>query len=207
MNIPDIRLRSSFLLNDAVIPLLLPGLRESGHEKAADSRFINSKVDAYNEVWKPYETQILTAMCEILGIEFRQNIIDAYVLPFHNSFSDPMVISTKYDSDRFVEIFTHELSHRLLTDNKKLSDGRDDVLLKMWSGLFGDEHSIVTLIHIPVHAMLEYIFTDILDEPLRLERDIKMNQNYSDYALAWSYVKENNYQKILSDLRTMYISL
>lgn len=158
MNLPEVRIRSSFLLNDAVIPLLLPGLKKSGNERAADSEFINEKVDQYKDAWQPYETRILTAMCEVLGLEFKQNTIDAYVLPLHYSFSNPMVISTKYTPDRFIEIFTHEITHRLLTDNNVLTVGTDDRLLRSWKKIFGETHSFGTRVHIPVHAILEYIF-------------------------------------------------
>src|SRR5690554_5244494 len=97
MNIPEVRIRSSFLLNDAVIPLLLPGLKETGDEIAATDKFINETVELYNSSWTPYEKKILSGMCEILDLEFKQNTIDAYVVPFGYSFSDPMVISTRYD--------------------------------------------------------------------------------------------------------------
>lgn len=207
MKLPEVRIRSSFLLNGAVIPLLLPGLIKSGHEHAADSEFINEKVDKYRSAWQLYEVRILTAMCEALGLEFKQNTIDVYVLPFHNSFSDPMVISTKYTADRFIEVFTHEITHRLLTDNNILTAGPDRKLLKSWKKLFGETHSFVTLVHIPVHAVLEYIFRDVLNEPERLERDIELNSRYNDYALAWDYVQEHGYENIIKQLREDYRNL
>lgn len=154
MNIPEVRIRASFLLNGAVIPLLLPGLKETGDEIAATDEYISETVDRYNKSWSRYETKILTAMCEVLDLEFKQNIIDAYVAPFGNSFSDPMVISTKYKSERFIEVFTHEVAHRLLTDNSKMTSSLDRKILKTWKELFGEDHAWNTLVHIPVHALL-----------------------------------------------------
>lgn len=206
MNMPEIRIRSSYLLNNALLPLLLPGLKESGHETAADRGFIYKTADEYSLAWAPYETQIITAMCEMLGIEFKQNIIDAYVLPMNYSFSDPMIISTKYEPDRFIEILTHELIHRLLTDNTSSLDTKNGQLLKIWKELFGEEHSTITLVHIPVHAVLEYIFRDTLKEQKRLERDIESCQKHEDYTLAWGYVQSHGYKKIIDSLRSSYVA-
>lgn len=204
MNSPEIRIRASFLLNEAVIPLLLPRLKEAGNEIIATDKYINETVERYISSWAPYEEKILTEMCRILNLEFRQNIIDTYIAPFGNSFSDPMVISTKYSNDRFVDIFTHELAHRLLTDNTKVTSYLDGKILKKWKGLFGEDHAQNTLVHIPVHALLEFIFTDVLDEPERLVRDTKLCEKYQPYADAWKYVKVNGYKNILNQLRDSY---
>ena len=204
MQIPEVRIRASFLLNGAVVPLLLPGLKEAGNEIAATDEFIQEKVEIFNKSWAKYEEKILTAMCEVLGIEFKQNIIDAYVAPFGNSFSDPMVISTKYSGDRFIEVFTHEIAHRLLTDNTKITGSPSRKILKTWKNLFGEEHAWNTLVHIPVHAVLEYIFIDVLNEPERLERDIELCKKYPPYDDAWKYVKEQGYRSILEKLKLSY---
>lgn len=204
MNIPEVRIRASFLLNGAVIPLLLPGLKETGSEIAATDEYISQTVERYNKSWSRYETKILTAMCEVLDLEFKQNIIDAYVAPFGNSFSDPMVISTKYKTERFIEVFTHEVAHRLLTDNSKITSSLDKKILNTWRELFGEEHTWNTLVHIPVHALLEYIFIDVLDEPERLERDIELCKQYPPYADAWTYVQSEGYRNILNKLRDSY---
>jgi len=204
MNLPEVRIRASFLLNGAVIPLLLPGLKETGNEKAATDEYINETVDLYRSSWAPYEEKILNGMCEVLDLEFKQNTIDAYIAPFGNSFSDPMVISTKYSGDRFIEVFTHEIAHRLLTDNTKITASVDRKILKTWKELFGDDHAWNTLVHIPVHAILEYIFIDILNEPERLERDIQFCEKYPPYADAWKYVKQEGYKNILKKLQESY---
>lgn len=203
MNYPKIRIKNSFLLNGQVIPLLQPELNQTGREEEAHDDVINQKVRDYTDAWREYEQRIIPAMCKVLDIEFNQNIIDVYVAPFRNSFSDPMVISTKYPADRAVDVLTHELTHRLLTDNNKLpmKDGRK--LSEHWKELFG-EHPFKVQTHIPVHAMLEYIFTDILNEPLRLERDIAFCSNFEPYAKAWEYVKETGYMAILERLRVSY---
>lgn len=59
----------------------------------------------------------MAGMCELLGMEFRQNTIDIYAAPFYTSFSFPVFIATKYAPDRAVEVITRELVHVLLYDN------------------------------------------------------------------------------------------
>lgn len=204
MTLPEIRIRTSFLLNDAVIPLLLPGLKETGNERAATKEFIDETVELYKSSWAPYEKKILEGMCEVLDLEFKQNTIDAYVLPFGHSFSNPMVISTKYSGDQFIEVFTHEIIHRLLTDNTKIAEKPDLDLIKTWKKLFGDKHAWNTLVHIPVHATLEYIYIDVLKEPKRLENDIKFYKQYPTYADTWKYVKQKGYKDIIGKIRESY---
>lgn len=116
-----------------------------------------------------------------------------------------MVISTKYSGDRFVDVFTHELSHRLLTDNDKYQiETARRKLGGAWAELFGKEHSFKTLVHIPVHALLEYIFVDVLDEPQRLERDKEYLKKHADYDDAWKYVAQAGYKNIIDKLAVLY---
>lgn len=101
-------------------------------------------------------------------------------------------------------MFTHEVAHRLLTDNSKMTSSLDRKILKTWKELFGEDHAWNTLVHIPVHALLEYIFVDVLDEPERLERDIELCKQHPPYADAWTYVQSEGYQNILKKLRDSY---
>lgn len=188
------------------MPLLLPTLKEAGVEHAANKDFLVNKAMEYTDAWSEKGEVILMAMCDILNLEFNQNIIDAYVLPFSNSFSDPMIISTKYTPNRFIEVFTHELTHRLLTDNTKLGTVGDKKLLPHWEQLFGNEYSFVALVHIPVHALIKYIFLDVLHEPERLEHDIELCKKSPDYTLAWEYVQAHDYKDIITKLKEQYDS-
>ena len=74
-------------------------------------------LDEYEKAWRPYEENLIKGMCDLLNMEFRQNIIDIYAAPFYTSFSFPMFIATKYEPDRAVEVIAHELLHVLLYDN------------------------------------------------------------------------------------------
>lgn len=204
MNYPTIRIKSSFLLNGKVIPLLQAELRETGRTEEAEDEFINKKVKEYNQAWSEYEDKVIPAICQLLDLEFKQNIIDIYIAPFSNSISDPMVISTKYTTERFIDTIIHEIIHRLLTDNTKMPLKNNERLLSHWKPLFGEEYNFVTLVHIPVHAVLKYIFIDVLNEPSRFERDVETTKKYEAYKLAWSHVNDNDYKQIIEQVKAIY---
>jgi hypothetical protein len=143
-------------------------------------------------------------MLEMLGLTFRQNIIDVYIAPWFNAISDPLVIGVSKSPSEFVDSLTHELLHRLLTDNNEVSG--DVFLIPEWQAMFGEEYSFVATVHIPVHALHKAIYLDVLGEPERLGRDIKSchDNNSVDYVAAWGYVESHDYKKIVCDLAEMY---
>jgi len=199
---PEIRFKSSWLLIGAIRHDIAPAYEKHDELYKLDNEYISKVLDTYEKAWRPYEEKIIHGMCDILGLEFRQNVIDIYAAPFYHAFSDPMVIATKFDPDRAVEVIAHELLHRLLTDNTSV-DWKHN-FTKDRQELFGTEHSFGTLVHIPVHAVLRALFDDKLEEPKRTIRDIAETKNHQDYRLAWDYVQKNGYTKIIRQLRESY---
>jgi hypothetical protein len=203
MNYPDIRFRDSFLLIGAIYkdiePAYMPPNAESDEREKLSREFINAKLDKYEQAWRPYEDKLIQGMCSALNLEFRQNIIDIYAAPFYTSFSFPLFIATKYDPDRAIEVIAHELLHVLLYDNKA---GKLDLFKtgEAWREIFGDVDDEVALIHIPVHAVLQTLFDDVLGEPERTTRDKQMCENYPSYKLAWEYVDKVGYKNIIEQL-------
>jgi hypothetical protein len=112
-----------------------------------------------------------------------------------------MIIGVIYEPDEFIDILTHELIHRLLTDNRTLP--YDLFLIPHWENLFGKNHSFNTLVHIPVHAVHKAVYLDALKDAKRLERDIKRHQKYGnkDYTAAWDYVESRGYEDIIACLK------
>lgn len=201
MTLPEIRIKNSWLFVEALDPWMRPVFEKDGYPEILDAEFLDGKVKEFTEAWRQYEQKILGGMCEALDLEFRQNIIDMYVAPFQQSFSEPMVIASRTPADRAASVIAHEVLHRLLTDNTKVQP--DDLLANDWWDMFGKEHSFVTVVHIPVHALLKHLFLDILNEPELLKRDID-EQESNDYRLAWQYVQENDYKAIIQKLQNSY---
>lgn len=204
MKYPLIRFRDPFLLIDAIYndiqPAYMPPIAKTDERNKLSREFINKKLDTYEKAWQPYDQMLVRGMCQLLNMEFRQNIIDIYAAPFYTSFSFPMFIATKYDPDRAIEVITHELLHVLLYDN---TSQELDLFAKgeEWRQLFEGVEDEVARIHIPVHATLQALCDDILGEPQRTERDKKMCENYQSYKLAWEYVDRVGYKNIIEHVR------
>jgi hypothetical protein len=203
--IPEIRIKDAWLLRENASR----HLHELwGKDKTlADDDWMEKRVADYRKAWKPFEKQILTSMTDLLDLSFRQNIIDVHIAPWFNAFSDPMVIGVMKEPDQFVDILTHELLHRLLTDNTSIP--HETMILVEWQKLFGKEHTFGTLVHIPVHAVHKAIYLDVLNAPERLERDIAGIKKYkaTDYINAWDYVDKHGYLEIIEKLRASYKKL
>jgi hypothetical protein len=203
MNYPEIRFRDPFLLIGAIYndiePAYMPPVAKEDERNKLSREFIGEKLDAYEKAWRPYEDKLIKGMCDILGLEFRQNVIDIYAAPFYHSFSFPMFIATKYEPDRAIEVITHELLHVLFYDN---TSAAIDYAKKEqeWTKLFGPIEDKIALIHIPVHAVCQALFDDVLGEPERTLRDREMCQKWPSYKLAWEYVDKIGYKKIIEQL-------
>ena len=203
--LPTIRIKDAWLLRwNASIPL--NELWGEGEPLRSDEEYTQI-VEAYKKGWRPIEKKVLNGACETLDLDFRQGLIDVYIAPWFNAFSDPMVIGTTQEPDVFIDLLTHELIHKLLTDNTAVPD--DAELFEPWQKLFGDDHTFDALVHIPVHATLQAIYLDVLKEPRRFERDIKRSkENKSDaYTKAWDYVQEKGYKEIIDQLKSSYKEL
>lgn len=207
---PEIRIKDAWLLRQNA-STQLHKLKAKKGEKLADDEEMAKIVDAYNKEWQKYEKKILKGMHDLLGLEYRQNIIDVYIAPWFGAFSDPLVIGVGNSPDEFVDTLTHELLHRLFTDNTSIPY-KTNILMPEWEKMFGKNHTFGTLVHIPVHAVNKAIYLDVLSEPRRLERDINWSKNQtewdaSDYVKAWDYVEKNDYKKIVKSLKESYQKL
>lgn len=201
-NLPVIRIKDSWLLRDNASKHLHE-LWGKG-EKLVDDAWMEKRVSDYQKAWKPFEQKVLLGMTELLGLSFRQNIIDVHIAPWFKAFSDPLIIGVSQEPDVFVDILTHELLHRLLTDNTTIP--YETELLPEWQKLFGEDHTFGALVHIPVHAVHKAIYLDVLNDSSRLDRDIAINKtrNATDYIAAWEYVEKHGYKQIIKKLRSSY---
>ena len=202
--LPQIRFRDSYLLIGAIYDDISPAYNQSADELHKLDRWeIDAKLRAFQDAWRPYEERILNGICDSLNLRFRQNMVDVYAAPFTTSFSSPLILATKYTPDRAIEVLAHELTHVLLYDNTSVEVDSFVEYEQKWRSDFGDEHDIITLIHIPVHAVLQYIFDDVLHEPERTVNDKKACSNHPAYAKAWQYVDQVGYENILTQMQEL----
>jgi hypothetical protein len=209
--LPEIRIKDAWLLRENASEYLDKMWRKKDDEPIAHNpdynKWITAKVASYREAWQPYEQNILSSMCTMLGLNFKQNIVDVYIAPWFYAFSDPMVLGVTFEPDEFVDHLTHELIHRLLSDNLVTSPDFD--YIEEWRNLFGTQHSFNALVHIPVHAVHKAIYLDVLKDSKRLEGDVSTlkKNNAADYLKSWEYIEKEGYSEIIDKLRRSYRAL
>ncbi len=202
-NLPEIRIAYARLLKETISAHLADywGIAD----KIVGDEEYESRADRYRQWWEPYEKIIVEGICEMLDLDFRQNIIDVHVVPWRGAISNPMVLRSNIESqDALIMVLTHELIHRLLADNtsRPRMSGND---FYAWKDLYG-ERPLKELIHVPVHALLKAVYLDILGKPELLDKDIKNADSIDDetYKAAWNYVEQNDYIDIVNKIKKYY---
>lgn len=205
MKTPEIRIFYAWLYRQTISE---PLWKQFGWQQALESdETLEEYAQNYRTEWARYESKILTALCEALGIEFYKSVIDAACIPGVRPGSDPLILSFRNYPNQFVDALTHELCHVLLTDNTVYSiksSENEQNLVGRWQKLFGEIDDFNALVHIPVHALSKYIYLDVLGEPARLERDMSNVERLPSYKAAWDYVNEHNYKDIIKKLKADY---
>lgn len=195
---PHIRIQYSWLLENALFSRAdeetknsLPSPTET--EKIAED---------YRLAWQALENKILTGLRDLTGLEFWLELIDVYVAPRTRAFSEPLVIGTHYEPDMAIDVLTHELIHKLLTDNTKCQHNKQPSL----KHIFNDEMSDHVETHVIVHAIHKAIYLDVLQEPSRLERDLEncRKLNAQAYLESWEYVEKYGYQEVIEKVKKAY---
>lgn len=196
VDLPEIRIKYGFLLAENTTTPMMDYYDKGGTLRSFEE--YEAIAAQYTEWWKPYEDKILSAMHDVTGLVFKQNVINVYVAPFFYAFSEPLVLGVQFDSqEKLVCNLTHELIHRLLMDNTTHDDTKS---YEEWTSMFG-VHNPVTLIHIPVHAIMHEIFIDKIVTPEFLEQEVLGS---GDYRESWDYVRQHSYLEITKKLRDLY---
>ncbi len=206
-NTPEVRISFAPMLKNMQI---ITRAEDQANSKILDWDEGEEKAEQYRQAWKEKAEIILPAMQELLGVTFYRPVIDAAVAPWTIGvgISNPLILDFRADPDEFIDSLTHELFHILFVDNNVMTamGAKSQNRLKM-DELFGSEHSDSTQVHIAVHAGLKCIYLDILQEPYRLDRDIKYCDQFEDYKKAWEYVQQNDYMEIIGKLKDRYTQL
>ena len=206
-DIPEIRIYYSYLLADFESKIIA---EKFDLKMDTEEQFI-VWAGNYRAEWSKYEGEIIPALQKALGVKFYKKVIDVNCAPFFRPKSDPLIMNFKNLPDKFVDELTHELCHVLLTDNTKAqhhSYKRRVNLLDIWEDLFG-RHDTNTLVHIPVQALMQHIYIDVLKDPSRLERDKKDSKRYGhgEYTDSWNYVEKHGYKEIIEKLKKSYAEM
>ncbi|MBU4224021.1 hypothetical protein KJ934_02270 [Patescibacteria group bacterium] len=158
------------------------------------------RVENYKKEWTKYEQRILLGLCDITGLEFNRDVIDVYIVSVNpRQFSNPIIIKSGFSPDEFVDTLTHELIHRLLVLNKI----KKEIIV---DNKYFTESEIIKN-HIIVHALLKYIYLDILKDNSRLEKNILRSKNHgtNEYTRAWEIVEQEGYKNLIKGFKNSAI--
>lgn len=194
---PEIRFQFSWLL-DPIFRDLFRLDKKLSKLKYPSQGQIFSKVKIYERTWRKIDKKLLRVICDVLDLSFYQDIIDVYVVGRCAAFSDPMVIPSTNKPNFFIDELTHEIIHRILTDNTRKLD-----VAKIWSEMFPKEKKD-TRNEILAHAVQEHIYRNILKKPQRLREDIKFCSSSPTHRRSWEVVRERGYMNIISDFKSRY---
>lgn len=175
-----------------------PDLKSAGwHEWTPPTdEYIREKVALFKKAWKERGEDVLRAITEKTGLTFKRNMIDVFIVGGNpRQFSSPIVIRSEFKPEVFFDTLVHELIHELFTENM-------DVLPRnCFAEMFPDEEPL-TQNHILVHALLYYVYNDVLKDPKRLEENKERSRKskYIAYARAWEIVEESGYEQCIETL-------
>lgn len=194
--IPEIRFKSSFLLT----PIIKSHIEAREWEVLPDES-LETSVEEVKKTWDVSDKQILNGICEITGLEFYQDIIDVYLaLGYRGGISDPLIISARVRDKTFLSLLTHEILHRLLTDNTKKIDVKT-----IWEKMFPETSSQKVRNHIVLHAIHKELLLSILNDKEELDRMITFNQKSEPYKIAWDIVEKRGHKSIINEFKSFYV--
>jgi len=147
------------------------------------------------KIWRNYEKNILSELSRITGLKWKEDFIYCYVVGNCRPFSNPLTMPVYNDKGYFVDTLIHELIHQLFTQEGNMKQTTE--AWKYINRKYRNE-TVRTRTHIPLHAILSYIYIIFFDEK-RLKRDIISKSFFYDYKRAWQIVQQEGYQNIIHE--------
>lgn len=197
MNLPKIRIKYNRFLDPVFKAYIKSNPKWKDWIEPTEAE-VKDRVKKYKEVWAKYGNKILEGICEALGLNFSQNIIDVHIVSGNDrQFSNPVVIKSGFKANEFIESLTHELIHRLFSDNIQ-----NIVASKIFLEMFPGENELVRN-HIITHATLKFIYLDVLKDKEKLEENIERSSksSFPEYSKAWETVEEKGYINLIKDFK------
>jgi hypothetical protein len=199
MNLPQIKISHSKLLDPYFLFYYQNHPEWKDKWAQPSEQALLTRVDTYKEIWKNYGSQILCGICEFFEKEFIETVIEIYVVGGnHRAFSNPLVLSSRYNENEFLILIAHELIHRLLEGHK----------ITFTKKLYPDLPDL-TANHIIVHAALKHVYLDVLDRKDLLDLNLKKSEHSStlgfpEYEQAWKIVEERGYKNLIEEYKKNY---
>lgn len=163
---------------------------------------IRKYIDKVEKLWKRVEQKMLTELTDLTGLKWDEREVICYVVGWVTPFADPLTLPVYkddlgYNHDYFVDILTHELIHRLQTQ-----DSNRYKMKKYWA--YADKkyakETFESMAHISVNAIHAHLIKEIFDDQ-RLEFNIRLMKDLPDYKSAWEIVLKEGYKSIIKEFK------
>jgi hypothetical protein len=197
---PDIRIQYARLLDPffkSLFTYQYKATTANGVDSYPSAEEVLKKVEEFKKSWQEMSSA-LTFVQQVLGLNFYQTLIDVYVVGHtQHPISSPVVISSTKTESVFVDSLTHELLHRLISDNKQKIRARE-ILAKLFP-----KETMLCRNHIVLHAVLEKVYLEFLHQPERLSDNRARDESAVDYRRAWKIVQKQGSDAVISRFRQL----
>jgi hypothetical protein len=155
-------------------------------------------VNEYYKSWEKWGSKLLPELQKVTGLVFAQNHIDIYIIDVESkrAISNPMILPASLSVREFNFCLTHELTHRLTSDNTAGVNWHTRA-----QKLYPNEKVLVAN-HVMIYAVLQAAYVK-LDMREALESGIRLSQDSPAYMKAWETIKQEGHQNILKKLRSL----
>jgi len=136
------------------------------------------------QLWAKHGRAILRTMATVTGLPWREERIIVYLTWGVRPFSDPVTISLRADVFSVFETLTHELIHRICSEEKNHA-----AIRRRWKNFIGKypKEIPVAINHVPIHAVHEVLWRKLF--PKRVGT-IKSSLRLTPYVRSWKIVDE-----------------
>jgi len=161
-----------------------------GDFKPATPEEMTKKAAEFQNAWEAIAESVINAIEKCTGRKNTYSKLDISVVPIlHRSYSTPVIIPAYFSIDQFLKTIIHEIIH-------KIGYTLSDTFLEKYKN-----ETKTVRDHIGVHAILTYIYIDVLNRPdlLELNKESSKKHSTNEYLRAWEIVETENYERILVD--------
>ncbi len=158
---------------------------------------LESRTRKLEILWRKHEKSILTEIARAVNLKWQEKTIYVYISYGVGCFSDPLTLSMENDTQFLFHTLTHELIHRILSENENVPITWDN-----WIKLMRKyrTESFTTRIHVPIHAAHNQIYLKLFGKAA-LSKEIEyMRKHDPEYFRSWEIVQRDGYKNILATL-------
>lgn len=142
----------------------------------------NTRERKLRQLWSKHVQPILRALSSVTGLTWREERIIVYLTWGVRPFSDPVTISLRSDVVSVFETLTHELIHRICSEEKNLA-----IIQRRWKNFVAKypKEVPIAINHVPIHAVHEVVWHTLF--PKRVEA-LKSDLKLKPYVRSWKIV-------------------